>query len=73
MLDDNTSTSKPSINGPGIDEDSCHGIVQKNGAHIPENWQFNELQSIVHAKIWNCSFIVTTMNCNLEKESVINY
>ena len=29
MLDDNTSTSQPSINGPGIDEDSCRGIVQK--------------------------------------------
>lgn len=29
MLDDNTNTSQPSINGPGINEDSCRGIAQK--------------------------------------------
>ena len=76
MLDDNTSTSQPSINGPGIGEDSCRGIVQKI-EHI-NPWRI-AVHCIVHSsfdcscKIWNCTFIVTMMNCNLEKESVTFY
>ena len=64
MLDDNTSTSQPSINGPGIDEDSCRGIVQKI-EHI------NPRRLAVHCVVH--SFIIRLLNDELQPRKRIGY